>query len=72
MSTALMVVMVARIPFAFVVKTRRLKMKIICKNAKRKKVLILANALLIAKTMNLVRNPVLLCSKNSMISAHVK
>ena len=33
MSTALMVVMVARIPFACAVKPRRLKMKIICKNA---------------------------------------
>ena len=72
MLTAQMAVMVAPIRFVSVVIIHRLRMKIICKNAKRKKVLILANALLIAKTMNLVRNPVLLCSKNSMISAHVK
>ena len=72
MSTAQMVVMVAQIRFVSVVRIHRLKMKIIYNNARRKKVLILANVSLIAKTINRVNNHVLLCSKNSMISAHVK
>ena len=72
MSTAQMVVMVARIRFVSVVRIHCPRMKIIYNSARRKQVLILANASLIAKTMNPVRNPVLLCSKNSMLSAHVK
>ena len=67
-----MAVMVARIRFVSVVIIHRLRMKIICKNAKRKKVLILANASLIAKTINRVKNHALICSKKSMISAHVR
>ena len=67
-----MVVLVALIQFVSVAKIHHPRMKIICKNARRKKVLILANASLIAKIINRVNNPVFLCSKNSMISAHVK
>ena len=72
MLTAQMVVMAAPIQFVSVAKIHRLRMKIICKNARRKKVLILANASLIAKTINRVKNHALICSRNSMISAHVR
>ena len=67
-----MVVLIARIQFVSVAKIHRPRMKIIYNIARRKKVLILANALLIAKTINHVNNHVLLCSKNSMISVRVK
>ena len=67
-----MVVMVARIRYVSVAKIHRLRMKIICKNARRKKVLILANASLIAMTIKRVSNRVLMCSKNGMTSVLVR
>ena len=72
MSTVQMVVMVARIRFVSAVRIRRLRMKIIYNNAKRKKVLIWANASLIAKTINPVSNLVLMCSKSDMTSVLVR
>ena len=72
MSTVQMVVMDARIRSVSVVKTHRLKMKIICKNVWKKKVLIWVNASLIVMTINPAKNHVLIHSKNGMASVHVR
>ena len=72
MSTVQMVVMVARIRFVSAVRIRRLRMKIIYNNVRRKEVLILANASLIAITINRVNNRVSICSKFDITSVLVR
>ena len=67
-----MVVLVARIRFVFVAKINHLRMKIIYNNARRKEVLILVNASLIAKTINRVNNPASIFSKLNAMSARVR
>ena len=72
MSTVQMVVMVARIRFVSAVRIHLLRMKIIYNNARRKNVLILGNASLIAMTINRVSNHVSIFSKFDMTSVLVR